>query len=80
MLKERKLYNQCAELESRSATENELELCHPESYINELKTLKTKTTQELVELSKNVNSVYYNHDTLESATLATGLHYNFEIK
>lgn len=46
-------------------------MCHDKEYINRLKLLKSKTLEELIELSKNPDSVYYHFDTFECATLAT---------
>ncbi len=66
------MYEQCAEIESRHATEGEIELCHTRSYIEKLKTLKEKSEEELKNMSKNMDSVYYHSETYECALLATG--------
>lgn len=71
-LKEHGLYEQCEELPSRRATDDELKLCHTDNYIAELKTYKSKSMDELIECSQNVHSVYYHWDTFECATLAAG--------
>ncbi len=71
-LKTEGLYERCGRLESRYATDDEIKLCHDESYINSIKELKTKSQQELVEMTKNPNSVYYHWNTFECASLATG--------
>ncbi len=62
----------CGKVESRYAKDEELNLCHPIEYINDLRSLKSKTINELEELSNNKNSVYYNKKTFECATLSTG--------
>lgn len=72
MLKEKKLYQRCGQIPSRHATDEELFLCHEQNYIERLKTLKDKSNSELMELSRNRDSVYYNSDTYECASLATG--------
>ena len=71
-LKEKGLYDRCGKIDSRHAKDSELEMCHDKEYINSLKSLKSKTLDELIELSKNPDSVYYHFDTFECATLATG--------
>lgn len=71
-LKEKKLYDRCQELKSRFATENEIKLCHENSYIDNIKSVRDKTDDELKELSKNPNSVYYHSSTFDCALLATG--------
>jgi len=72
MLKERNLYDRCVELKSRSATDDEPELCHKTADIKKLKKLRMKSTQELIEMSRNPHSVYYHSQTFDRATLATG--------
>lgn len=62
----------CGKVKSRHATDDELTLCHPQAYINELRQLKHKSISELEEMSRNMNSVYFNSKTFECATLATG--------
>jgi len=49
-----------------------LELTHDLGYVNSLKTLKSKTREELIQLSKNPDSVYFHFDTFECAKLAAG--------
>ncbi len=72
LLKERGLYDQCARVTSRYSTDEELNLCHPQGYIDNLRSLEKKTLPELEEMSRNMNSVYYNKKTFECATLSTG--------
>lgn len=71
-LKEKNLYSRCGIIQSSLANENEIELCHSKQYIDSLKTLKEKTTEELIELSCNRESVYYHSDTFECAKMSTG--------
>lgn len=71
-LKQRDLYQRCGVLNSRTATDDEIMLCHQKEYIDKLKTLHSKTREELIEMSRNVDSVYYNTYTFECATLAAG--------
>ncbi len=72
LLKERGLYDQCGQVPSRYSTDEELNLCHPQKYIDDLRSLEKKTIAELEEMSINMNSVYYNKKTFECATLSTG--------
>jgi hypothetical protein len=71
-LKQRQLYQRCGILNSRSANDDEIMLCHEKDYIDKLKTLHSKTRDELIEMSRNMDSVYYNTYTFECATLAAG--------
>ncbi|CAF0704332.1 unnamed protein product [Brachionus calyciflorus] len=71
-LKEKGIYNRCDELKSRHATENEIELCHSKSYIQEIKSLRDKSEEELKQLSKNPDSVFFHSSTFDCASLATG--------
>ena len=59
-------------MEARFALDHELELTHDMTYVNSLKTLKSKNKEELIEMSKNPDSVYFHFDTFECAKLATG--------
>jgi histone deacetylase 6 len=71
-LKDKGLYQQCTSINSRFATEEEIQLCHTKDYIERIKELKTKTNEELLEMSRNPDSVYYNSETYECALLAAG--------
>jgi histone deacetylase 6 len=71
-LKDKGLYQQCAAIDSRYALEAEIELCHSKEYIERIKALKSKTREELLEMSHNPDSVYYNSETYECALLAAG--------
>ena len=71
-LKEKNLFQQCTSIESRYATEDEITLCHTKEYIDSLKELKKKTNEELIKMSNNLNSVYFNSETYECALLAAG--------
>ena len=66
------VYERCKKLDSRAATLDELKLCHTEEYINSIKKLRSKTREELQELTRNPHSVYYHWDTFTCASLATG--------
>ena len=72
LLREKGLYDDCAPLKSRSATEEELKLCHAPAYIDSLTKLNSKSNEELIQLSQNRDSVYYHKETLKFAKLATG--------
>jgi histone deacetylase 6 len=71
-LRDKNLYQQCTPIESRYATEEEIQLCHTKDYIEKIKLLKKKTIEELLAMSKNPDSVYYNSETYECALLAAG--------
>lgn len=72
-LKEKNLFQECTSIESRQAREEEIELCHTKSYIEEVRGLKNKSGEELMDMSiHNRNSVYFNVDTYDCALWATG--------
>lgn len=71
-LKEDGLYELCTELNSRRATKEELQLCHPRDYIDRIEAIKEKTREELCKESTNMDSVYYHWETYECASLAVG--------
>lgn len=50
----------------------ELETCHELDYIAQIKELEAKSNEELIEMSHNRDSVYYNQATYASASLAAG--------
>jgi acetoin utilization deacetylase AcuC-like enzyme len=72
MLKEKGLWQRCNELGSRHATDEELLMCHENAYIQRIKSLADKSKEELIELTRNPNYVYFHSETFECATLATG--------
>ena len=71
-LKKKMLYERCGEIESRHANEDDIALCHAKQYIQRIRKLRTKSTQELMEMSHNPDSVYYHSETYDSACLAVG--------
>jgi acetoin utilization deacetylase AcuC-like enzyme len=71
-LKEKNLYQRCKVLNSRYAIDQELELCHKKNYIEYLRKLKSKSKNELIEMTNNPDSVYFHWETFECALLATG--------
>ena len=71
-LKDKNLYGRCQEIKSRYALEKEIKLCHESPYIDSIKSVRDKTDDELKELSKNPNSVYFHSSTFDCALLATG--------
>lgn len=66
------MYQRCEALNSRFAIDQEIELCHSKEYIQSIRSLKEKNDDELKELSRNPNSVYFNSATFECASMATG--------
>ncbi|CAG2243725.1 Polyamine deacetylase HDAC10,Histone deacetylase 6 [Mytilus edulis] len=66
------LLERCLRVQSRHATESELQLIHSSKYVEEMKELAEKTVFDLRKLAWNYNSIYLCQETYNCALLATG--------
>ncbi|XP_052061653.1 histone deacetylase 6-like isoform X3 [Mytilus californianus] len=66
------LLERCLRVQSRHATESELQLIHSSKYVEEMKELPEKTVFDLRRLAWNYNSIYLCQETYNCALLATG--------
>ncbi|XP_071158515.1 histone deacetylase 6-like isoform X4 [Mytilus edulis] len=66
------LSERCLRVQSRHATESELQLIHSSKYVEEMKELAEKTVFDLRKLAWNYNSIYLCQETYNCALLATG--------
>lgn len=66
------LLERCLRVQSRHATESELQLIHSSKYVEEMKELPEKTVFDLRKLAWNYNSIYLCQETYNCALLATG--------
>ena len=71
-LKDEGLFQECLHLESRSATEDELNLIHTKEYIETIKSTQNMSEKELSKMSEKYDSIYLTRETYEAARLAVG--------
>ncbi|XP_046383461.1 histone deacetylase 6 isoform X1 [Ischnura elegans] len=66
------LYDRCFQLQGRSATDEELLLCHTESYIEWVKRSSVMERKEMIRQEEDLQSIYIHPDSFESASVAAG--------
>lgn len=66
------LFERCALIPARSATNEELTCVHDAAHVQMMEELAGKSDEELAELEKNYNSIYFNRDSMISARLSAG--------
>ncbi|XP_050412973.2 polyamine deacetylase HDAC10 [Patella vulgata] len=66
------LLERCEPVQSRNATQEEMELLHSKNHIKILKSSTTMTEEELKELSQKSDYIYFHNDSYGSACLALG--------
>lgn len=71
-LKEKGLFQQCLQLDTRRATEEELALIHSKEYIQTIKATENMSEKELNKLSESYDSIYLTNKTYSAAKAAVG--------